>query len=230
MHEILKDKSVVFFDAGYTLIYPASGSWLFTNKFNEVAGDRMQQHSDDSIRRAVASGSKYYVEHHKMGSEDEEKKVFTRYFGIISEELNLGLTNDEITEIADDHTYNVGNYVLYPDTVNVLSELSKTYTLGIISDTSPSLENKLKELGIRKFFSFATYSFDLGVFKPDRRMYIDALQKCGRNACETVFIDDLQSNLDGAAEFGITPILIAANPASDIETPYTKIHSLSELI
>ena len=36
--------------------------------------------------------------------------------------------------------------------------------------------------------------------------------------------------LDGAAALGITPVLIAANPASDVETNYTKIRDLRELI
>lgn len=37
-------------------------------------------------------------------------------------------------------------------------------------------------------------------------------------------------NLDGATALGITPILIAANPASNVETKYTKIRDLRELI
>ena len=61
-------------------------------------------------------------------------------------------------------------------------------------------------------------------------MYLDALQKCGCEAKETVFIDDSLTNLEGAAELGITPILIAADPTSDVETEFEKIHSLSELI
>ena len=44
------------------------------------------------------------------------------------------------------------------------------------------------------------------------------------------FIDDAVRNLDGAAALGITPILIAANPASDVKTDYLKIHDLRELI
>ena len=42
--------------------------------------------------------------------------------------------------------------------------------------------------------------------------------------------DDSVRNLDGAAAMGITPILIAANPASDVETSYLKIKDLRELI
>ena len=61
-------------------------------------------------------------------------------------------------------------------------------------------------------------------------MYLDALDKAGVPAEKTVFIDDSVRNLEGAAELGITPILIAANPAADVETSYLKIHDLRELI
>ena len=84
--------------------------------------------------------------------------------------------------------------------------------------------------GVSQYFSFATYSCFVGVFKPDRRMFLDALGKCGAAPEETVFIDDSVRNLAGAAELGITPILIAANPAADVETDYLKIRDLRELI
>ena len=45
-----------------------------------------------------------------------------------------------------------------------------------------------------------------------------------------MFIDDSLKDLEGAAKLGITPILIAANPASDVDSPYLKIHVLSELL
>ena len=70
----------------------------------------------------------------------------------------------------------------------------------------------------------------MGVFKPDRRMYLDALNKCGVPADGTVFIDDSLRNLEGAAALGIMPVLIAANPASDVETSFLKIRDLRELI
>ncbi|MBR6089882.1 MAG: HAD-IA family hydrolase, partial [Anaerolineaceae bacterium] len=74
------------------------------------------------------------------------------------------------------------------------------------------------------------FSCYVGVFKPDRRMYLDALEKSGVSAEETVFIDDSVRNLRGAAEEGILPILIAADPKADVETDFMKIHDLRELI
>ena len=230
MHELLADKAVLFFDVGYTIDYPASGDWMFTKRFYEIAGDRLKRYSPEQIQEAQAAGLDYLGENHLLRDEEDEVERFNHFYGIVSDALGLKLTEAEIREAVWDRTYNMSNYVIYPDARRVIETLSRTHRLGIISDTWPSIENQLRALDVRQFFSFATYSFSLGVFKPDRRMYLDALQKSGHDASETVFIDDSPRNLAGAAELGITPILIAANPASDVETPYAKIRSLSELI
>ena len=48
----IKDKKVIFFDVGYTLDMPASGDWMFTGKFLELAGGKLKQHSDAEINAA----------------------------------------------------------------------------------------------------------------------------------------------------------------------------------
>ena len=230
MHELLKDRSVIFFDVGYTIDRPTSGDWLFTNKFYEIAGDRLKQCEEAQISMARQAGADYLDKEHHILTEEEEAKQFFQYYRIVSENLQLGLTEAELTAIAEDRTYNMANYTIYPDAKKVIETLSKTHRLGLISDTWPSIENQLSALGVFQYFSFATYSFALGTFKPDKRMYLDALQKCGCDARDTVFIDDCPQNLEAAAELGITPILIATNPAADVDVPYTKTRSLSELI
>ena len=230
MHELLSDKSVIFFDVGYTIDYPASGDWLFTNRFYEIAGERMKRCEGSQINKAKAAGADYLENQHRTKSEESEAKQFYNFYCIVSEYLQLGLTEDELTAIAEDRTYNMDNYVIYPDAKEVIETLSKTHHLGLISDTWPSVGDQLHALGVLQYFSYATYSFELGTFKPDKRMYLDALQKCGCEAKDTIFIDDCPRNLEGAAELGITPVLIAANPASDVDVPYTKIRSLSELL
>ena len=122
------------------------------------------------------------------------------------------------------------NYIPYPGTADVLSTLSKTHKLGIISDTWPSIEPQLEYIGVSQYLSFTVFSCFVGVFKPDQRIYLDALSKCGVPAEETVFVDEGVRNLDGAAALGITPILITANPDADVATDYPKIRDLRELI
>ena len=230
MHDILKDKKVIFFDIGYTLDYPATGDWMFMLGFQRIAGERLKQYTPDEIRKARAAGMDYLSKNHLIPDEDAELDRFLHYYRILSDELKLDLTEEELRISAEDRVRHMDNYVAYPDARKVLQELSGTHILGIISDTWPSIDRQLRHLNLTEFFSFFTYSFELGMFKPDRRMYLDALEKCGHKAEETVFIDDGPANLAGAAELGITPILIAANPASDVDTPFMKIHTLSELL
>lgn len=161
---------------------------------------------------------------------EEEYQQFARFYSGISQYLNLSLTNEEVHIIAYDRTYNMNNYIVYLDAKEVLESLTKSYMMGIISDTWPSIEKQLRAIGVRDYFSISTYSCSFGKFKPDEILYKDALSKCGCRAEETVFIDDSIRNLEGAAKLGITPILIAANPASDVDSPYLKIHSLLELL
>lgn len=230
MIEILKTKKAIFFDVGYTLDYPASGDWMLTNKFYEIAGERFYKCTKMDVQNAKDKSFEYLNNNHLVANSEVEYEQFAHFYSEFSDFLDLGLTKEEIGEIAYDRTFNMKNYVLYPDALEVLENLSKTHKLGIISDTWPSIEPQLETLGIRKYFSSTTYSCFLGTFKPDKRMYIDALEKMGVPAENTVFIDDRPCNLVSAAELGITPILIAANPVSDVEVPYLKIHSLKELL
>lgn len=227
MIELLKDKKAVFFDVGYTLDYPASGNWMLTKGFYELAGELAP--SKDEMARAVAECAG------RLGDEviltvEKEHDAFLGFYRALSERLKLGFTESEIAELAYGKVYDMSNYVAYPDALEVVKTLSKTHKLGVISDTWPSIELQLRSIGLLEYFDTATYSCFLKTAKPDRRMYLDALGKMGLPAEDTVFIDDIPRNLEGAAQLGITPVLIAANPPSDVETPYTKIHSLKELL
>ena len=230
MLNLLKDKEVIFFDVGYTLDAPASGDWMFTNKFLELAGEKLKQRTASEIQRARNAGLHFLEQDHLIQTVEAEIRNFFDYYSIISGQLDLELTEEERDQIARDRACNMKNYIPYPGIAEVLDTLSKTHKLGIISDTWPSIGSQLEYIGVSRYLSFCTFSCFVGVFKPDKRIYLDALNQCGVPAGKTVLIDDAVRNLDGAAALGITPILIAANPASDVETNYTKIRDLRELI
>lgn len=226
----LRDKKVIFFDVGYTLDMPASGDWMFTNRFLQEAGNRLMACGDQRISQAKEAGLCFLTQNHLITTVEAEINQFFQYYTILSDELDLGLSEKQRKEIARDRACNMNNYIPYPGIQEVLETLSKTHKLGVISDTWPSIEQQLDYIGISRYFSFRTFSCSLGVFKPDSRMYLDALEKSGVPASEAAFIDDNPCNLDGAAALGITPILIATNPEADVETSFLKIKDLNELI
>ena len=203
---------------------------MFTGKFLELAGEKLSQRAESDILRARSAGIRFLEQNHMIQTVEAEIQNFCDYYSIVSDQLDLGLTAKELDLISRDRACNMENYISYPGIREVLKTLSKTHKLGIISDTWPSIEAQLDYIGISQYLSFCTFSCFVGVFKPDKRIYLDALKKCGVPAEKTVLIDDAVRNLDGAAALGITPILIAANPASDVKTDYTKIRDLRELI
>lgn len=230
MLPILKNKKVIFFDVGYTLDMPASGDWMMTGAFLEAAGQRLKMRSDEDIRRALDVGLAFLSRRHHVTTAEEECEQFRRYYMILSDALDLAFSPALALEIAEDRAFNMDNYIPCPGAKEVTEALSRSHTLGVISDTWPSISGQLEHLGIAKYFSFHTYSCFVGAFKPDPRIYQDALRKANVPAEDTVFIDDVPRNLEGAAALQITPILIAVKPGPAPETPYPTIRDLRELI
>ena len=140
-----------------------------------------------------------------------------QYFTIVAQKLpELGATRQDIEATAlekvyqSQHTYN-----LMEDAIPTLEALKGRYKLGIISDTWPSIVPVLERFGILPYFDAITYSFQLGCFKPNPRMFQDSLSKMGLPAQECVFIDDVARNLEGAAKVGIQPVQIRVKPDAD---------------
>ena len=55
-------------------------------------------------------------------------------------------------------------------------------------------------------FSDRVISCQVGMCKPEPGIYAHLLQHCAIDAAQSVFIDDMQANVDAAATFGIHPL------------------------
>ena len=129
MHELLTEKSVLFLDVGYTIDYPASGDWMFTKRFYELAADRMKHCAAEQIRRAKAAGVDYLLKNHLIRSEKEDAERFQHYYRIVSEALGLRLTEDEIKGYILSHMakHKVPRYIKFVDAfpMNVAGKILK---------------------------------------------------------------------------------------------------------
>ena len=222
----------VFFDLGWTLETPASGSWMLTNRFFESVSKEMYYAIPEAERTAAEkeAGRPLY-EHHYTETLEEENQKFTAYFASLNRLLSLGLSGREIDAIAHDHTYNFRNYVLFDSTIPALKNLKEHgYRVGVISDTWPSTVPQQKEAGTWDFYDFTVLSFELGVLKPDPRMYETALEYMGLPAEQTVYVDDLTMSLDKAASYGINGICSIADDPSRIVAGYPCVHHPGEVI
>lgn len=102
------------------------------------------------IRKARHEGIRFLEENHLLKTMEEEEEQYTEFYSIVSKELGLGLSLNELKEIANDRTYNMENYLTYPGTVEAVKKLSESFKLGIISDTWPSITPQLEHIGVMK--------------------------------------------------------------------------------
>ena len=223
----------IFFDVGWTMMRPVCEHWFTNIKLNEYAdADILESISTERFHSAFfGEAYKYLDDNHLIGTEEEEYQQFCIYYRMVAEQLpELCFTQNKIDEIAYSKVYDMNNYSFFEDIIPTLEALRPKYKLGVISDTWPSITRMLKHGGIYDYFDCFTFSCSLGIFKPDRRMYDDALGKLGLPANETIFIDDVEANLDGAVKCGINPVLITVRPDAVNSGKYPSIEKISDIL
>ena len=223
----------IFFDLGWTLLYPPSGDWMFSGFARKYfPRDKLSALPRERVDAAREEGMELLNRNHLMSSTDEEYRQFYEYYALLAKALpELGLTQTDLEKVTEDKVHTIrDNYRLFPDTIDTLEALSGKYRLGVISDTWPSIVPVLENFGILSYFSCVTYSSTLRTYHPDPRMYRDALEKMGLPPEETVFVDDGVENLQGARELGIQPVLIRAKPEAEFCDNIPSIRRISGLL
>ena len=227
----------IFFDLGWTLELPETGDWMLTKCFRKYYPEELQATVDPQLwRQALMTASKPLIEHHKITTLEEEADQFTGWYMDLLKTAGLPVTPEIAREIAMDRTYEYDKYIVPPEVPVLLAELKKQgYQLGVISDTWPSIVPQMEQAGILSYFDCLTFSYQLGLFKPDPALYKDALAKMGLPAEETVFVDDLVKNLESAQVLGIHPVLSRLHGTApdsrwpSIEAPLELLTVLKEM-
>ena len=140
---------------------------------------------------------------------NDERAFFKRFYRhlLIGEGIREDI--DDRAELLFNELWCNGDRVLFPETVEVLEYFhSHGYKMGVISDTSPSLEYTLQQLGIAKYFTSFTASSLVGAGKPSPVIFNAALKAQGVSAEESLYVDDYKPEADGAREQGFTSFYI----------------------
>jgi putative hydrolase of the HAD superfamily len=95
--------------------------------------------------------------------------------------------------------------------------------MGLLSNGWSSTRRFLEERWhIAEIFDDMIISAEVGLAKPDRRIYQLALDRLGVEAEQTIFIDDFDENIRGARELGIHGI--------HFQDPQIVIEELKDLL
>ncbi|MDD7793561.1 HAD-IA family hydrolase [Clostridium sp. 'White wine YQ'] len=200
----------ILLDSGRVLNSPITGSWSISPNFYKYINKKKFNSPFLKNKNNAMEKAWTYINSQKLVvTEEEEFKLFLKFFEILSSELpELELSNEKVQLLAMDFVYNYDKYKFYDDVFKVIPLLSKSYKLAVISDAWPSLENVFRQASLRNYFSSFIISSKIGVTKPNELMFKCALEELGVKPEEALFIDDNPYNCDGASKLGIKTVLL----------------------
>ena len=215
----------IFFDRDNTLTYynPEKVAWQ-DRMVSEWSGKPLELPYEKMMKlfgQAAEGRTPWYK------TVDDEREFFRRYYKYLL--LGEGVTKqvEERAEMLFREIWCNNDRLLFPETVEVLEYFREHgYRMGVISDTSPSLEYTLQQLGIAKYFSSFTASSLVGVGKPSPIIYQAALSSLGVTAEESIYVDDYAPEADGARVLGFTSFLIDRKGKADGEWTITNLKEL----
>ncbi|MDX1435217.1 MAG: HAD family phosphatase [Anaerolineales bacterium] len=90
------------------------------------------------------------------------------------------------------------------DLIETIRGLRTDYTVGLLSNAWDSLRDALEtRFGIEDVFDPVVISAEVGLMKPDPKIYRLALDEAGAAPEEAVFLDDFPENVAGARAVGM---------------------------
>ncbi len=220
----------ILFDSGRTLNAPRTGYWFITPNFFNIFNDTSFQYTEDQLSEAMNKACDHISKILLVKTEEDEFAMFKEFYEIVLKEIKYTSINEEIiNSLASDNVYNDDKFYFFDDVEPGLQRLKDKYILGVVSDTWPSLERVFINKSLRKYFSTFVMSSIYGSYKAEKVLFKIAIEEIGVKPEEVIFIDDSESNLIAAEEFGMIPVLIDRYDRNDIESKYPIIKSLNDL-
>jgi putative hydrolase of the HAD superfamily len=245
----------VFLDVGGTLAYPHPS---FHGLIARVCQDNGLAVGPEDAERAEPAVWARIAEREDVGrgfsvSADKSKAFWLFVYRAFLTELGYPeAAETDLPERLLDTFIRLENYRLYDDALPALEVLRRSdLILGVLSNWEEWLERLMVSLGIRDYFDVAVISGLAGHEKPDREIFLAALEAAGTHPEETMHVgDSLRDDVEGAQAVGIRAVLldrrggatvpIASMAAASVQTdarglqstqsgPHARITSLLEL-
>ncbi|WP_353955503.1 HAD family hydrolase [uncultured Clostridium sp.] len=159
---------------------------------------------------------------------EEEIEFWRRYYYQLLKSEGITEKLEIRANILFDELWCNNDRLLFNEVIEVLDYFKNNgYKMGVISDTSPSLQLTLEQLGLGKYFDCYICSDIVGVQKPNPIIYNAALKALRVKAEESIYVDDYYIEADGARNLGFTSFHINRNSKRKGKW---EIASLKELI
>jgi HAD superfamily hydrolase (TIGR01509 family) len=217
----------VFLDAGGVLLFP---NWLRISEALARHGVRVDPRAlaaaDPHAKRSIDRTSTIQVTH--------DASRGWMYFNLILKEAGIEVSEPARAAIEELHEYHkrANLWDLVPDdVVPALEELrSRGLRLVVVSNSNGTLRRSFERLGMASHFACIIDSHDVGVEKPDARLFDAAVAQSGATRESTIHVGDLfEVDVVGARAAGIRGVLLdQAGLYDGVDCP--RVRSLTDLL
>ena len=157
------------------------------------------------LENAIKDTIEYRYEQHKLGAELDSYQFFNHALGILGHSVSM-----DIADELEQYVYDEGYTEFVSGLEDTLMELSNDYKLGLLSNSwLEAPRQALRDNGYGRWFDVMICSFDIGVPKPDPRIFEFALDLLGVRPQEAVMVgDSLEADVKGALGAGMRAVLV----------------------
>ena len=144
-------------------------------------------------------------------SESFRRRLTTRFLGSIDELAAV--------EARAARYWSYPPTALYPDVVPCLEALEGRFRLGVIANQPSSVRQAMERDGLTRFFEVWGVSDDLGLQKPDPRLFSHVLSTAGVSPARSVMLGDrLDYDVRPAKAAGMRAVWVLRGEAPDEPT------------
>jgi putative hydrolase of the HAD superfamily len=230
----------ILFDYGHTLVDFRRTEEALREAYEHIrarieATAYMEVHELLDLIERVAGGVDRMVAESYQARRMEELDLPTVFRETLAG-IGFSLPEDTLAHIIElDHSAYSNSITVEPEMLEILTSLSGRYPIGLVSNVSllPHLmRGDLDRLGIGPLLTMSVFSSEVGVRKPDPRIFEEALRRMSVAAPETVFVGDrLYDDVSGAQAVGMRTVQTRQFRQEDDPTysPDAVIEHLREL-
>lgn len=197
----IKVKAILF-DFGGTIAYSHQPT---RNKYEQDLLSTLENHGHPiTLSQLRGALDKLYI-----GNTQGEFKNYTQYWTTFVKQQNMHPQTNLVKDLEAVRKRTISKlYRLYNRVVPTLSEFHEKYRLALVSNCSVGTREEINNLDLTKFFEHMSLSYEVGVRKPDRRIYLNALEALALEGDKCIFVADEISDLEGARPLKMKTLLI----------------------
>ena len=213
----------VLFDLGYTLIYfePPQGT-IVQESLQAIGVER-------SVEQITASAERVWGDHYHdaettifPASEEYDRRTQSSLARALLASLGVEGSADVLQSYADaieSRFDRPGVIRPYPEVVEVLTSLQDhAYRLGIVSNWSWNLRDRVTQAGLDRFFELVWASAYAGCNKPHPRIFNQALARMEIPLERALYVgDSYQHDVVGARRAGLDVVLLDRDGSAEIQ-------------